>query len=125
MDQFFYISSQWRVAICIQCQHAVWPSNVAGHLKGARYRLPTKETLRIKRKVQETSVMQDPAEFAGIQALDEPIPELKVYHDASRIRNNGDEGRRSLSCGHDAFDWRLQYAAFQITSPFFLPQIEE
>lgn len=57
MDQFFQISSQWRVAICIQCQHAVWPSSVAGHSKGVHHRLSTKEASRIKREVQEASVI--------------------------------------------------------------------
>ena len=82
MDQFFDISSRWQVAICRQCRHAVWPRDIGGHLKDRDHRLPAKEALRIKREVQATSVIQDPAEFEPIQYLEEPIPELKVYHDA-------------------------------------------
>ena len=82
MHQLFHLSARWCVAICIQCQHAVWPSNVAGYLKGAQHWLPAKETRRIRREVQETSAMQVPADFAVIRALDEPIPELKMYNDA-------------------------------------------
>ncbi|KAL8626151.1 hypothetical protein Q9189_008167, partial [Teloschistes chrysophthalmus] len=41
-----------------------------------------KEVARIKREVEETSVIRDPADFELIQELDEPIPGLKLYHDA-------------------------------------------
>lgn len=82
MDQFFHVSSQWRVIICKQCRHAVWPHSVVGHLKSVQHRLSTKEVLRIKQEVQEAAIIQNPAEFETIQHLDEPIPELKIYYDA-------------------------------------------
>ena len=82
MDQFFVIVPQRRVVVCKQCQHAVWPGDVAGHLKGVHHRLRAKEAAKIKLEVQAAPVIQDPAEFESIQHLDEPIPELKVYYDA-------------------------------------------
>lgn len=82
MDQFFMISAQWRVVICKHCEHAVWPRNIAGHLKGPRHRLPAKEAAGIKREIESAPVIQDPSDFELIQGLDEPIAGLKVYHDA-------------------------------------------
>ena len=82
MDQFFHISSQWRVAVCIRRQHAVWLDKVAGHLRGFPHRFPAKEASRMKREVSEAPMIQDPADFESIQTLDEPIPELKVCYDA-------------------------------------------
>ncbi|KAL8626052.1 hypothetical protein Q9189_008267 [Teloschistes chrysophthalmus] len=81
MDQSFYVSSQWRVVICKQCQHAVWPSSVAGHLKGIHHRVSGKEASRVKQEVQESPVIQDPTDFDPIDHVDKPIPELKVYYD--------------------------------------------
>ena len=49
--------------ICKQYKYAVWPRNIAGHLKGPQYRLPGKEATRIKREVEQTSVIQDPIDF--------------------------------------------------------------
>ena len=62
MDQFFDISSRWQVAICRQCQHAIWPSSIKGHLKNY-HGLLAKEALRIQREVQASSVIQDPADL--------------------------------------------------------------
>lgn len=55
---------------------------MAGNLIGAQQRVPAKEASRIRREVEATSVIQDPAEFEPIPAQDEPIPRLKVYDDA-------------------------------------------
>ena len=44
--------------------------------------MPAKEASRIRGEVEATSVIQDPAEFERIPPQDEPIPRLKVYHDA-------------------------------------------
>lgn len=78
MDQFFSLSPQWRIVVCNQCQHAVWPSDVAGHLKGVRHRLRAKEAAKIKLEVQAAPVIQDAAAFESIRYLDEPIPELTI-----------------------------------------------
>lgn len=81
MDRFFRISPQWRVAICLQCQHGVWPRHVTGHLKGASHCVAAKEAARIQREVEMAAVCLDAADFQIISSLDEPISGLKLYHD--------------------------------------------
>ena len=55
---------------------------MAGHLKEAQHRLLVNEASRIKHEVERASVCQEIADFEPIQALDDFIPKLKVYHDA-------------------------------------------
>ncbi|CAF9928498.1 MAG: hypothetical protein HETSPECPRED_006864 [Heterodermia speciosa] len=74
MDQYFTILAPWRVVISKHRQHAMWPQSIAGHLRGTR---------AVKGKVaQQAAVFQDPADVQLIQALEEPIPGLKVYEKA-------------------------------------------
>lgn len=79
MDQFFDISSHWRVAICRQCQYAVWPSSVAGHLKGGHHRLPTKEALRTRREAPIMSHVIKMARFMIIQMAYQQVDEDHEY----------------------------------------------
>ena len=82
MDDYLILSSQWRVAICIQCQQGVKAENVVGHFKGAHHRLSKKQAESIEQQLALTDVIQDSRTFEPISALDEPIPGLRIHQGA-------------------------------------------
>ena len=80
MDQYFIISSQWNVIICVQCQHAIRPEDVLGHLTGFHHQLPKAENDLVKQELAQSTIIQNMLTFEPISGLDEPIPGLKIYN---------------------------------------------
>ena len=80
MNQYFHISFQWQIAICKQCQHAVWFQHVANHLR-KQHQLSRKEVAKIKCEIQTKAIIQNSAQFEQIQQIEKSISELKMYYD--------------------------------------------
>jgi hypothetical protein len=79
--QYFNHLADYQVAICKQCQYAVWPDQIEGHLQ---------EQHKIKRKVASevgldirswAGIMQYPSEFVAPSEIMAPHPQLPVYAD--------------------------------------------
>ncbi|KAH7002695.1 hypothetical protein B0J12DRAFT_543672, partial [Macrophomina phaseolina] len=75
----FYHSGEYRVVICKECRHAVWPDQVVGHLQGRHHGMPGKEAESIAEEVRVVpGLIKFPGEFEVPTGVDGPIPELPL-----------------------------------------------
>ena len=51
-QEWFEHVAEWQVIVCKQCRCAVWPAEVAGHLRGRQHRQPVKVAKAIADQVQ-------------------------------------------------------------------------
>ncbi|KAI7279546.1 hypothetical protein KC340_g18885, partial [Hortaea werneckii] len=51
--EHFHHSSEWHVVICKECQYAVWPNQIVGHLTNKQHALPRKIALSISDEIEQ------------------------------------------------------------------------
>lgn len=51
-SQYLQHVEEWKVVVCKQCKHAIWPREIQAHFKGVQHRLPSDE---IQRMMEEGS----------------------------------------------------------------------
>lgn len=80
--EHFYYLGEYRVAVCKECRHAVWPDQVQGHLQGRHHGIGGKDAEAIADEVRQfPGLIRFPGEFEVPAGVDRPIPELPVYAD--------------------------------------------
>lgn len=95
--EYFNHLIEWQVVICKQCQHAVWPEEVRGHLQGKQHRISRKEADAVADEIEQwPGIIHYRGEFNVPSRIDEPIPELPLYTDGFQCRL--DTARCSYIC---------------------------
>ena len=85
--EYFHHLPEWTVVVCKECQYAVWPDQVKGHLQGKQHRVPIVEASGISEKVQEwPGVTRFPSEFQMPTYVEEPVVEIPLYTDGWKCR---------------------------------------
>jgi hypothetical protein len=78
---YFHHLAEYQVAICKECQYAVWPDQIEGHLQ-EQHKIKRKDASRVGLEVRSwVSVMQYPSEFVAPSQVVAPHPQLPVYTD--------------------------------------------
>ena len=68
--------------VCKECQHAVWPDKIQGHLSGKHHGMPRKQAQEIAEEVRGWPWLIPSAIDFGTPAwIDQPIPQLPLYDD--------------------------------------------
>lgn len=91
-SEYFHYLPAWQVIVCKECQFAVWPNEVQGHLQGKQHRIAKKTARTIAEDAQSwIGVAQYSGELALPAYVHEPIPELPLYVDGLRCDFGRDE----------------------------------
>jgi uncharacterized C2H2 Zn-finger protein len=81
-NQFFIRLPIFPVVICRQCQHGVWPSSIASHLKGSAHQVQHQEAQQVQEAIQQwDGIQHDSSQLELPSVLDERIPQLPIYPD--------------------------------------------
>jgi hypothetical protein len=79
--QYFNHLPEYQVAVCKECQYAVWPDQIEGHLQ-AQHKIKRKEASKVGLEVRSwAGVMQYPSELLAPSQIMAPHPQLPVYAD--------------------------------------------
>lgn len=92
--EHFHHLGEYRVAVCKECRHAVWPDQVRGHLQGRHHGIGGKDAEAIADEVRQfPGLIRFPGEFEVPAGVDRPIPELPLYEDGLRCEVQPDRCR--------------------------------
>ena len=80
MKQHLIVFSQWRVIICIQCQHEIKSKHVIDHFTKYQHKLLKNQIELIHQELAQTNVIQNSQRFESIFDLNEFIFELKMQN---------------------------------------------
>jgi len=50
MEHFHHLI-QYQLAVCKECQYAIWPDQIEGHLRGKHHKMPQKKAREIAEEV--------------------------------------------------------------------------
>jgi hypothetical protein len=80
-SQYFYYLAEYQVAVCKECQYAVWPDQIEGHLQ-EQHKIKRKDASKVGIEVRSwAGVIQYPSEFVAPSQVIAPHPQLPVYTD--------------------------------------------
>ncbi|KAL8685459.1 MAG: hypothetical protein Q9218_007746, partial [Villophora microphyllina] len=88
-SQYLVHLPELRIIICKQCQHAVWPTEITGHLKGPQHRVKRSLAKTIQESVHTWDVIAHPSQLVALEHATDPIPGLPVYLDGLRCQQEG------------------------------------
>jgi hypothetical protein len=95
--EHFHHSSPWQVIICKECQYAVWPSQVTGHLVNKQHGMSRKSATVVSEEVQQwPGVIQFPSEFQAPEYVEAAVDGLLVFED--RVKCQLEDGQCSYVC---------------------------
>lgn len=78
--EHFHHSSEWHVVICKECQYAVWPNQIVGHLTNKQHALPRKIALSISDEIEQwPGIALFPSEFRVPDSVTVAIDGLALY----------------------------------------------
>jgi Orsellinic acid/F9775 biosynthesis cluster protein D len=81
MEHFHHLV-EYQLAVCKECQYAVWPEQIAGHLHGKHHKIPRKRAQEIAEKVCSwPGLIPFASELEVPDMIDRPIPQLVLYED--------------------------------------------
>lgn len=84
---YFYYQVQYRLVICKECRHAVWPDQVEGHLQGKHHRVGRKQAELIGNEVRDWhGLITSPSELEVPVQVGQPIAELPLHEDGLLCR---------------------------------------
>jgi hypothetical protein len=79
--QYFRHLAEYQVAVCKECQYAVWPDQIEGHLQ-EQHKVKRREASAIGSEIRSwAGVMQYPSEFVAPSSIAAPHPQLPMYAD--------------------------------------------
>ena len=79
--QYFEHVAEYRVAACRECQYAVWPGQIKGHLQG-QHKVSRKQAEIVGEQIRSwAGLLQYPSELEVPGGVPRPIPQLAVYAD--------------------------------------------
>lgn len=91
-DQSFALCTEFPVAICRECRHAVWPDQMEAHLLGSNHQLQSHVVASVLREVHIWSgVLEDSSQLELPAAIERPIDLLPVYADGLQCILKSDE----------------------------------
>jgi uncharacterized C2H2 Zn-finger protein len=94
--QYFHHVPEYRVAICKECQYAVWPDQIEGHLQ-EQHTIKRKEANEVGLEVRSwAGVMQYPSEFVAPSRIVAPHPQLPIYADGLLCQLNPSQCQQVL-----------------------------
>jgi superfamily II DNA helicase RecQ len=94
--QYFHHLAEYQVAVCKECQYAVWPDQVEGHLQ-EKHKTRHKDANEIGSEVRSwAGVIQYPSEFTAPSGIVAPHPQLPVYADGLLCQLNPSQCQRIL-----------------------------
>lgn len=94
---YFQHHVEWRVIVCKECRHAVWPGQVVGHLTGKQHRMAKRDAERFADEVQQwPGVAQYPSEFEAPRYVQQSIHGMPVYTDG--VKCEMDAGKYAYVC---------------------------
>ena len=80
--EHFHRLHEFPLVVCKECQHAVWPDQIKGHLTSKHHKLPHKDAQRVAEEVQGwTELLQYPGELEVPIIIDRPIAQLPLHDD--------------------------------------------
>lgn len=81
-NEFFAYLSEYQLAICKECKHAVWPKQFKSHLTGKQHRMKEKKAIEIAQTVQSWSDLMDhPSQMEVPSYIERAISQLPLYQD--------------------------------------------
>jgi superfamily II DNA helicase RecQ len=81
MDHFHHLV-EYQLAVCKECQYAVWPEQIAGHLHGKHHKIPRNQANAIAEEVCNWfGLIPFASELEVPAMIDRPIPQLPLYED--------------------------------------------
>jgi len=94
--QYFHHLAEHRVAVCKECQYAVWPDQIEGHLQ-EQHKTRRKDASKIGNEVRGwAGVMQYPSELVVPSQIAAPHAQLPIYADGMLCQLNPSQCRRVL-----------------------------
>src|SRR5215211_2548663 len=94
--QYFQHLAEYQVAICKECQYAVWPDQIEGHLQ-EQHKIKRKDASEIGLEVRSwAGVIQYPSEFVAPSQIVAPHTQLPVYADGLLCQLNPSQCQRVL-----------------------------
>ena len=79
---YFYHQPEYRLVICRECRHAVWPDQVEGHLQGKHHRMGRKQAELVSSEVGGWyGLIMFPSELEVPAQVQQPITELPLFKD--------------------------------------------
>jgi Orsellinic acid/F9775 biosynthesis cluster protein D len=80
--EYFHHLVEYQLAVCKECQYAVWPEQIAGHLHGKHHKIPRKQANKIAEEVCSWfGLIPFASELEVPNMIDQPIPQLPLYED--------------------------------------------
>ena len=77
----FILSSQFRVPICRQCKHGVWPRQIQAHCQGRSHRWNRARSIQIQTEIcQWPNIIHEINQLPGIDPKPPIDPQLRVYN---------------------------------------------
>jgi hypothetical protein len=81
-EKYFDHLVEYRLPICKECQHGVWPDQIKGHLQGVNHKLSRKEASLIGEAVRNwAGLIRYPSELEVPNYVNQPISQLPLYKD--------------------------------------------
>jgi superfamily II DNA helicase RecQ len=94
--QYFHHLAEYRVAVCKECQYAVWPDQIEGHLH-EQHKIQRRDASEIGSEVRRwAGVIQYPSEFVPPSQIVAPHPQLPIYSDGLLCQLNPSQCQRVL-----------------------------
>jgi hypothetical protein len=108
--QYFHHLAEYQVAVCKECQYAVWSDQIEGHLQ-AQHRIKRNNASKIGSEVYSwAGVMQYPSEFVVPSQVAAPHPQLPVYADGLLCQLNPSQCQQIFrSPGSKKKHWRTDH----------------
>ena len=85
-DHFTHLPD-WKVVICKQCRVCVWPSHVAGHLRGGQHKTSSQDAEAVADQISTwQGVEHYPSQFVLPETIQMPIPEIPLWEHGERCQ---------------------------------------
>jgi superfamily II DNA helicase RecQ len=92
--QHFHHLAEYRVAVCKECQYAVWPDQIEGHLQ-EQHKIKRRDASKIGSEIRDwAGVIQYPSEFVPPSQIVAPHPQLPTYSDGLLCQLNPSQCQR-------------------------------
>jgi hypothetical protein len=108
--QYFDHLAEYQVAVCRECQYAVWPDQIEGHLQ-EQHKIKWKVASEAGTEVRSwAGIIQYPSEFVAPSQVVAPHPKLPVYTDGLLCQLNLSQCQRIFrSLGSIKKHWRTDH----------------
>jgi hypothetical protein len=86
-QKYFDHLAVYGLVVCKECQYAVWPEEIKGHLHGKHHRLLRKAAEKIAEEIHGwPGLIPFASELEVPFRVDTPIPQLPLFEDGLKCR---------------------------------------